>query len=117
LEKFECFGCGFEQHVCGDPIVCLEEIMEFFRNRKNDVEMRAIRQTLTDLLCPLRLSRSKAVRAVAVAAGAGIPFRVLATLAASVVISKLPLAAESHEVEGRILLLAQTTRPEVAPLA
>jgi hypothetical protein len=38
-------------------------------------------------------------------------------LAASVVISKLPLAAESHEVEGRILLLAQTTRPEVAPLA
>ena len=50
LEKFERLSRGFEQHVCCDPVVRLEEIMKFVRNRKNDVEMRAIRQALTDFL-------------------------------------------------------------------
>ena len=80
LEKPERLGGGGEQHVAGDPVVELEELVDLLGHGEHDVEMRAVRQPFTDLFRPFGLAGSEAVRAVAVAAGAGVPFLVVAVL-------------------------------------
>ena len=54
---------------------------------------------------------------MAITTGTGIPFRVIAGLAFGFVIAEITHAAMGQKVELRILLLAQSSGPEVAPLA
>ena len=91
--------------------------MQLLRHGEHHVEMRTIRQPPANLVRPLRLARSEAVRTVAVAARTGIPLLMAAVLATRMIVTQRPLAAEGHQVERRILLLAQSSGPEVAPLA
>ena len=51
---------------------------------------------------PFRLARSETVRAVAVAAGTGIPLPVMTAVTLGLVVSQCALAAVGHQVERRI---------------
>ena len=117
LEKFERFDCRSKERLGGDPIVVFEEIMKLFRHGKHHMEMRAIRQPLTHLLGPLRLLWPEAIGAMPVVAGTRKPFAMTTFLAAHHIVSQRTLAAERHEVEGRMRLFAQTSKPEITPFA
>ena len=117
LEGFERLSNGGKQQVSGQPVVAGEELVESFGNREDDMEMGAIRQALADLFRPLRLARPEAGGAMAVAAGAGIPFGAVAVPAFRAVKSQLAVAAVRHEVECRIAAFCQSARPEMPPLA
>ena len=117
LEQLEGFGRAGEQLGRSDLIVQLEKSVQFLRHGEHHMEMRTVRQPLADLLRPFRLPRPQTVRAVAVATGAGIPFPVLTAAAFGLVVSQGAFAAMGHEIECRILLLAQSSGPEVAPFA
>lgn len=113
LEGFRRRG---KEQVGGDPVVHLEELVELLGHGEDDVEMRAIGQAFAELLGPFGLAWSEAVRAMAIAAGAGVPILVVAVLAADLVEAERALAALGEQVERGILLLVETTGPEVAPL-
>ena len=117
LEELERLGGGPEQFVRRDLIVRFEEFVQLLGDGEHHMEMRAVGQPRAHLLRPFRLPRTQAVRAMAVAARTGKPFLMTATLAARVVVAQRSLAAECHEIQRRILLVAQSPGPEVAPLA
>src|SRR5690606_24464219 len=79
-------------------------------------EVRTVRKPLANLLRPLRLARPQAVRTVPAAAGACIPFRVWANAAFRLVVSNAAFTAVRHHIDRRILLLAQSSGPQIAPL-
>ena len=116
LEELESLRGGGKEQVGGDPVVHFEELVELLGHGKDDVEMGAIGQAFAELLGPFGLAWSEAVRAMAVTAGAGEPVLVVAVLAANLVEAEWALAAQSEQVERRILFLVKTTGPEVAPL-
>ena len=117
LEELERLRSRPEQRVGREPVVRLEKSVQLLRHREHHMEMGTVRQPLADLLRPFRLPRSKAVRTVPVAARTGIPLLMPAVLATRMIVAQRTLAAEGHQVERRILLLAQSSGPEVAPLA
>ncbi len=60
-------GC-VGQSVSHFAVVHREQIVKLFGNGEDNMEMRAIRQSLTDLRGPLRLPRPQTGRAMAVSA-------------------------------------------------
>lgn len=117
LEKLEGLGSSGKELVGSNCVVALEKIVKLFRNGENHMKMRAIWQAIADLFGPLRLPRSEAIGTVAVATGTGEPFDMATILTTGAVVSQGAFATERHQIEGGILVLAQTSRPEVAPLA
>ena len=116
-EQVEGFRHHGEKQVATQPVVQFEELVHLGGQGEDEVEMGAIRQPLADLAGPAGLARPETVGAVAVAARTGVPFHVLALVTAGAVVSQGSLAALGHQVERRILLHFQTSRPEVAPFA
>ena len=116
LEKFQSFRRSAEQFRGKDVIVEFEDLMQLLGDGEHHMEMRAIRQTIAHLLRPLRLAGTKAIGAMAVATGTGIPFRVIAGLALCFVVTERPNPALGQQVEFGVLFLLQTSWPEVAPL-
>lgn len=116
LEELEGLRRGRKEQVGGHPVIVPEKLPELFGHSKDDVEMWAVRQPLADLVRPLGLTGTQTVRAMAVAAGAGIPLAMTAILAAHTIEAQRPPAALGHQIEGGILAFAESSGPEVAPM-
>ena len=115
LEGFESFGGSVEEKFRGDAVVVLKELPHFPGQGKDDMKMRAVRETFANLLGPLGLPRSQAGRTMAVAAGTGIPLPVMAVATLGVIVTEGPVTAMRHQVEPGVLLVVQPAGPEIAP--
>ncbi len=106
-----------EQRLAGDPVVEREELVQRLRDGEYDVEVRTIRQTLTDLLRPLHLTGTETVRAVTITARTRIPLLAVTVLTVRQVVTQRAFATVRDQVQRRILLLGEATWPQVTPTA
>lgn len=116
LKGFEGLGGRVEEKLRGEAVVVFEELPHFPGQGKDDMEVWAVREAFADLLGPLGLPRSEAGRTMAVSAGTGIPFAVMAVRTLGVVVAQGPVTAVGHQVELGVLLVVQPSGPEIAPL-
>jgi hypothetical protein len=91
--------------------------VELLGDREHHVEVRTVGEPPADLLGPLHLPRPQTVGTVAVATGTRVPLLVVALVTACQVAAETPLAAVGDQVERGVLVLAEPTWPEVAPLS
>ena len=104
-----------KQEVDSDFIVKLKELARLLRDRKHGIKMRAIRESLAHVLRPLRLAGTQATRAMTVAARTGIPIQITARLALHRVKPEFAMPAMTDIIKGGILLVTQSSRPEITP--
>ncbi len=115
LELLQGIGRRRKEQIHRSFVVQRKEGAGLIRHGEHGVEMRAIREAFTNLFRPLRLAGSEAIGAMPIPTGTRIPLQVVALIAFGGIKPQFTVAAVGDVIKSGILLITQTTGPEVTP--